>query len=60
MNNKKLQKQNHHQSKKLYVGNFNICVTADDVHELLGLRPTKYLHDKCSVEMPMTSHDESK
>ena len=41
------------------MGNFSTCVT-DDIHELFGLRSTKYLCDNCSVEMPMRSHDQSK
>ena len=38
--NKNRQKENDHQSKKLYVGNFSTCVTVDDIHELFGLRST--------------------
>ena len=59
LNNKNRQKENHHQSKKLYVGNFSTCVTVDDIHELFGLRSTKQLCDNCSIEMPMRSHDQS-
>ena len=39
------------------MGNFSICVTVDGIHELFGLRSTKYLRDNCRVEMPMRSHD---
>ena len=60
LNNENRQKENHHQLKKLYVGNFSTCVTVDDIHELFGLRSTKYLCDNCSVGMPMRSHDQSK
>ena len=42
------------------MGNFSTCVTVDDIHELFGLRSTKYLCDNCSVEMPMRRHDQSK
>ena len=42
------------------MGNFSTCVTVDDIHELFGLRSTKYLCDNCSVEMLMRSHDQSK
>ena len=60
MNNENRQKENHHQLKKLYVGNFSTYVTVDDIHELFGLRSTKYLCDNCSVEMPMRTQDQSK
>ena len=53
-------KENQHQSKKLYVGNFISCVTVNDIHKLFGIRLTKYLRDTCSVEMPLRSHDQSK
>ena len=42
------------------MGNVSTCVTVDHIHELFGLRSTKYLSDNCSVEMPMRSHDQSK
>ena len=60
MNKENRQKENHHQSKKLYVGNFSTRVIVDDIHELFGLRSTKYLRDNFSVEMLMRSHDQSK
>ena len=60
LNNENRPKGNHHQLKKLYVGNFSTCVTVDDIHELFGLRSTKYLCDNCSVEMSMRSNDQSK
>ena len=53
-------KTENHQLKKLYVGNFSTCVTADDIYELFGLRSTNYLCDNCSVEMPLRSHNQSK
>ena len=53
-------KTEKHQLKKLYVGNFSTCVTADDIYELFGLRSTNYLCDNCSVEMPLRSHNQSK
>ena len=31
------------------MGNLSTCVTVDDIHELFGLRSTKYLCDNCSV-----------
>ena len=58
--NKIGQKENHHQSKKLYAGNFSTCITVDDIQEIFGLRSRKYLWDNCSVEMPMRTHDQSK
>ena len=42
------------------MGNFSTRVIVDDIHELFGLRSTKYLRDNCSVEMLMRSHDQSK
>ena len=42
------------------MGNFSICVTVDDTHELFGLRPTNCLRDNCSVEIPMRNHGQSK
>ena len=53
-------KAENHQLKKLYVGNFSTCVTADDIYELFGLRSINYLCDNCSVEMPLRSHNQSK
>ena len=50
LNNENWQKENHHQSKKLYVGNFSICVTVDDIYELFEQGSTKYLCDNGSVE----------
>ena len=38
---------------KLFIGNFNVNVTINNIYEQFGLKTTKYLHSNNYVEMPL-------
>ena len=40
-------------SKKLYVGNPDKDITEEDLNQLFGLKTTVYIHQTCSIEMPI-------
>ena len=57
---KHIQKQKYQSSqqlkqncKKLYVGNLNPNVTEENINEFFGLKSTEYMHQNCSVKMPI-------
>ena len=47
------QKTNQHKLrlKTIYVGNLDENISEEDLHELFGLKSTKYLQETCKVEV---------
>ena len=44
-------KSNKNDPKNIYIGNLSFDIKMDDLHELSGLRSTKYLRETCKVNM---------
>ena len=44
-------KKNTNDPKNIYIGNLSFDIKMDDLHELSGLRSTKYLRETCKVNM---------
>ena len=44
-------KKNTNDPKNIYMGNLSFDIKMDDLHELSGLRSTKYLRETCKVNM---------
>ena len=52
--------QQQNQLGKLYIGNLNVNVTANDICELFGLKTTKYLRSNTYIEMPLNRNGQTR
>ena len=55
--NNQIQQREQHQNQfgKFFIANLNVNVTCDNIHELFGLKTTKYLRSITHVEMPLNN-----
>ena len=49
-------KKNKNEPKNTYIRKFSLDTKIDDLYEIFGLKPTKYIRETCQINMPVNEN----